>query len=136
MKLGKNEAWHLKSELPALQKGLLARLADEGAVPPLRVRGPAAMHAVFYREPVSGRSVVCLVNDFGWFQCSQEASEAGARLDSPPPCRGVVVEVTSGGKAERAMESVTGQTLSLRREGEKAAIAVPEFAVMACVVIE
>jgi hypothetical protein len=137
VKLGAAEAWHLNRDLPALRRKLLERLAAECDPPPIRVRGPAGMHAVFYREPISERSVVCLVNQFGWFQCTQEVSEANAGLAAPPPCQDVVVELSAPKlKVRRALEAVTGELLTVRHEDGKAVVSVPEFAVTACVVIE
>ena len=136
VKLGADRGWHLKRDKPELKRKLRKRLAAECAPPPIRVRGPAAMHAVFYREPVSKRNVVCLVNDFGWFHCTRDAPET-AGGPAPPPCRDVVLELSAGpGQVRRALEAVTGAELSVRRENGKVVISVPEFAVMACVVIE
>ena len=136
MKLGAERGWHLKAEKPELQQKLRRRLAAECAPPPIRVRGSAAMHAVYYREPVSKRKVVCLVNDFGWFHCRRDVAEA-AGAPAPPACRDVVLELPAGAaKVSRAIEAVTGAELSLRREDAKTVASVPEFPVMACVVIE
>ena len=62
VKLGADRGWHLKRDKPELKRKLRKRLTGECAPPPIRVYGPAAMHAVFYQERVSKRKVVCLVN--------------------------------------------------------------------------
>lgn len=136
MKLGADRGWHLKRDKPELKRKLRKRLNLECAPPPIRVRGPAAMHAVFYQEPVSKRKVVCLVNDFGWFHCTRDAPDA-AGGPAPPPCRDVVLELSAGpGQVRRVLEAVTGAELSVRRENGKVVVSIPEFSVMACVVIE
>ena len=136
VKLREGQGWHLKSEKPALKKRLLARVVDQ-LDPPIGVRGPAEMHAVFYREPVSRRNVVCLVNRFGWFHCRRETPAAELRPVAPEPCREVVLEIDCGkSKIERVFEAVTGKELTVRQEKDAAFVTIPEFAVMACVVIE
>lgn len=136
LKLDPGQGWHLKSDKPELKQKLRERLAKECAPPPIRVLGPAAMHAVFYREPVSNRSVVCLVNAFGWFHCTREGSQTGAEPTAPPPCKDVVIEIPPERKVRRVFEANTGAELSLRRQGGKNVVSVPAFPVMACVVIE
>jgi hypothetical protein len=133
--LGADQGWHLQSEKPQLKRKLRDRFAAECAGPPIRVRGPAAMHAVFYQEPVSGRKVVCLVNDFGWFYCRRDAPETDGNPVPPSSCRDVVLEIPTG-QVRRVFEAVTGVELSVRPENGQTVISVPEFPVMACVVIE
>ncbi len=136
MKLGTDKGWHLKRERPELKRKLREHLAAECAGPPIRVCGPAAMHAVFYREPVSQRRVVCLVNNFGWFHCKRDVSETDGSRAPPSPCKDVVLELSAGKtKVRRVFEAVTGVELSVRREDGKIVVPVPEFPVMACVVI-
>ncbi|MBC8872040.1 MAG: hypothetical protein H8E44_21630 [Planctomycetes bacterium] len=56
---------------------------------------------------------------------------------TPPPCADVVVEVlASHTTVVRALDAVTAKQLVVHRENDKARILVPEFPVMACVVIE
>jgi hypothetical protein len=137
MKLGADKGWHLKREKPRLKRKLRERLAAQCGGPPVQVRGPAAMHAVFYQEPVSQRKVVCLVNNFGWFHCRRDVPETNASPVPPPACKDVVLEVpASETKVRRVFEAVTGVELSVRRQKGKIVASVPEFPVMACVVIE
>jgi hypothetical protein len=134
--LDADRGWHLKNDKPRLKQGLLERIAAAGS-PPIRARGPAAMHAVFYRRPGSEKTVACLVNDFGWFRSEREPSAAESGPSAPPPCRNVVLEIPASQPAvRRALEAVTGEELVVRRDGPIQSIVVPEFAVVACVVIE
>lgn len=136
LKIKKGKAWHLKRERTELKKELLARLGDVGA-PPIRVHGPAAMHAVFYEKPASQRRVVCLVNRFGWFHCQREGSGKGPKPIAPKPCSDVVLEFATGeAEVGRVFEALTGKELEVRSRKGKPVVAVPEFAVMACVVVE
>jgi hypothetical protein len=137
LKLGDDQGWHLKREKPERKRKLRERVRAECGPPPIQVRGPAAMHAVFYQQPGSRRNVVCLVNDFGWFHLRRDVPETEGSPSPPPPCRDVVLELSAGQtEVRRAFEAVTGVELSVRREGGKAVASVPEFPVMACVVIE
>ena len=136
LKLGTDRGWHLKADKPRLKQSLRERLSSQRVSPAIRVRGPAAMHAVFYREPAAKRNVVCLVNEFGWFHCGREVSEAVASPAAPPPCKDVVLELDGETKVRRAFEAVTGKELDVREKDGKSVVAVPEFPVMACVVIE
>ena len=136
LKMEEEQNWHLKSEKQTLQGKLLAQLVDQ-CVPPIRVRGPKSMHAVFYKEPVSQRNVICLVNRFGWFHCRREVPAAEVNPIAPEPCRDVVLEFAAGEtKPVGVFEAVTGKVLTTRQEKGTAIVSLPEFALMACVVIE
>ena len=95
------------------------------------------MHAVFFQRPSTGKSVVCLVNEFGWFRSQPEPPATASSRKAPAPCTDVVIEVAGARTASwRALEAVTGTELVVRHENGRARILVPEFPVMACVVIE
>ncbi len=136
VKLESDQGWHLKADKPRLKQMLRERLTSEPARPPIRVRGPAAMHAVFYGEPGPKRNVVCLVNDFGWFHCGREVSEANGSRVVPPLCKDVVLELSGEIKVRRVVEAVTGEELKVSQKDGKIVVAVGEFPVMACVVVE
>ena len=121
VRLDADRGWHRKSEKPELKRRLRERLAA-AAAPPIRARGPAAMHAVFFRKPASTNTVVCLVNDFGWFRSEREAADTPRSEQAPPPgpCTNVVLEIPSSQPTvRRAFEAVTGKELAVRRESGK-----------------
>ncbi len=129
--------WHLRGEKETLKRKLLEGLEDRGLVPPIRVRGPARLHAVFFRGPEGRKTVVSLVNDFGWFRCKREPDRQALSLPAPPPCEGVVVELQrQQGPVRRAVEAVTGKELEVSHEGPWTRVAAPPFAVTACVVLQ
>ncbi|MCC6355114.1 MAG: hypothetical protein IT577_14580 [Verrucomicrobiae bacterium] len=93
-------------------------------------------HAVFYREPGSGRTAVCLVNAFGWFRSSREGPGIPAGT-APPACAGVTIELDAGhGDVARAFDAVTGAPLTAKTIDRRTVFDVPDFPVMSCVVIE
>jgi hypothetical protein len=95
------------------------------------------MHAVFFQTPDSQKTVVCLVNDFGWFRSERERSGPATNQAPPLPCSGVVIDHAGTNRTvRRALEAVTGQELTVRRENGKTSILVPDFSVMACIAIE
>lgn len=137
VRLDTDRGWHLKTEKPQRKQDLLARITAAIESPPVQARGPAAMHAVFFQTPDSRKTVACLVNDFGWFRSEREPSVSAANLEPPPPCSGVVLEVADSNRTvRRAVEAVANRELTLRRESGKTTILVPDFPVMACVVVE
>jgi hypothetical protein len=137
VRLDSDSGWHLKTDKPQRKRDLMARIDAAIPSPPIRARGPAAMHAVFHGEPTAEKNVVCLMNTFGWFRSEREPSEASKGWEAPPACSGVVVEVSgTGARVKRAVEAVTGRELVVDHNERVARIRVPEFAVMACVVIE
>ncbi len=136
LRVDAGQSWHLKNEKAGLKQDLLQQVAKSVDPPPVRVRGPAAMHAVFFESPDSRRTVVCLVNAFGWFRSERESSE-DERQTAPPPCQDVVLEMADSQPALRkAFEAVTGTELTIRQEPGKTVVCVPEFPVMACVVLD
>ncbi|NQT18046.1 MAG: hypothetical protein HQ582_35165, partial [Planctomycetes bacterium] len=137
LRLDPDGGWHLKTDKPQRKRELMARIATRVGLPPIQARGPAAMHAVFYQSATSEKQVVCLVNDFGWFRSEREPSETSTPRSPPAPSSDVVIEVSaSEAPVSRALEAVTGKPLVVRRENGKTSIVVPEFATMACVVIQ
>jgi len=129
--------WHGKAEKSQRKQDLLAKLTARIDSPPVRARGPAAMHAVFFQTVDSQKTVVCLVNGFGWFRSEREPSGTAANQNPPPPCSGVVIEVADSHRTvRRALEAVTGQELTVRRENGKTSILVPDFSVMACIAVD
>jgi hypothetical protein len=136
LRLDTNGGWHSKRQKPRLKQELSARLAAVTG-PPIRVRGPAAMHAVFFQQPATQKTVVCLVNDFGWFRSEREVSDLRGSQKAPPPCTGVMLEIpNSQPPVRRVLEAVTGEELVVRRENGKSTIMVPDFPIMACVVVQ
>lgn len=136
-RLENDAGWHLGAEKPRLKRELAGRLEAAGNGWPVRVRGPKEMHAVFFREPASGRTVVCLVNAFGWFHSTRETGAPVATGTVPPPCHEVFIETEkSAAGSARVWEALTGAELSSETAGGLTRIQVPDFPVMACVVIE
>ncbi|NLY02526.1 MAG: hypothetical protein GXY83_41130 [Rhodopirellula sp.] len=132
-----DQPWHLRSEKTSLKQQLLAQVVAEIGRPPIQVRGPAAMHAVFFEDPAKQRTIVCLANDFGWFRSERETSESHAIPAVPPSCRNVVLEVGGSQRSiRRVLEAVTGKELTIRHDGGKAIVDVPDFRVMACIVLD
>ncbi len=137
VRLDSTGGWQLKTDKPKRKRELLAQLAAKIELPPIQARGPAAMHAVFFQEPASRKNVVCLVNNFGWYRSEREPPKTPNSQKAPAPCTDVVIEVsTSHTIVSGAMDAVTGKQLVVHRENGKAKILVPEFPIMACVVIE
>lgn len=129
--------WHLKAEKDRLKRELIAGVQGQGEVPPMRALGPAGMHAVFYRDNDTRRTVVCLVNAFGWFRSSREGSSEKEKGSAPAPCSGVSIEIGGAqGAVGRVFEAATGKELVPNAVGGRMTVSVPEFPVMACVVIE
>jgi len=137
VRLDTDRGWHLKAEKPQRKQDLLARIAASTDSPPIQARGPVGMHAVFLQTPDSRKTVACLVNDFGWFRSEREPSVTAADQKPPLSCSGVVIEVADSDRTMlNALEAVTGQKLTVRRDAGKATILVPDFPIMACVVVE
>jgi hypothetical protein len=136
VRLDADRGWHRKADKPQRKQELLAKISARIPSPPIRVRGPAAMHAVFFSAPHAPKTVVCLVNDFGWFRSEREPAGTATRQKPPAPCTGVEVEVADARPVRQALEAVTGRPLAVRRENGKTRISVPDFAIMACVVVE
>jgi hypothetical protein len=137
LRLDADSGWHLKREKARLQRAIIGQITAASDPPPIRARGPAAMHAVFYHKPDSRRLIACLANDFGWYRCERQVRETSSDRKAPPPCTNVTLEVRDAQRSvRRAFEAVTGTELPFRREDETTVIRVPEFPVMACVVIE
>lgn len=137
LRLDGEQGWHLKSEKPRLKQALVERIEARPEPMPIRGRGPAAMHAVFFRKPGSSATVVCLVNSFGWFRSERAESAEADHREAPPPCTNVVLELAGPQAAGRsALEVLSGKQLPVRQEGGKTTIAVPDFPIMACVVID
>lgn len=129
--------WHLQSDKPQLQQALLEQAAAVGIDAPLRVHGPSAMHAVFHRGTASGKTVVCLMNGFGWYRSEREPHPERLPPAAPPACEGVTIEISdSRAPPRRAYEAVTETELTIRRNSGRIEIAVPKFPVMACVTLE
>jgi len=136
LRMATGVGWHLKPEKPKLKRELIERIAGRPA-PPIQARGPAAMHAVFFRGQDARRTVACLVNDFGWFRSERGESEKPGSEKAPPPCSGVVLEIAAEhAPVRRALDALTGKELPLRHENGTTTVMVPDFAVMACVVVE
>ncbi|MCH5377789.1 MAG: hypothetical protein JJ992_27850, partial [Planctomycetes bacterium] len=73
---------------------------------------------------------------FVWFRSERVPSATPSGLKAPPPCTGVVFEVSDPQASDLgAFEAVTGKELDVRRENGKAIIHVPDFPIMACVVL-
>jgi hypothetical protein len=138
LRLDKNQGWHSKAEKQRLKRELLGKIAAGAKTPPIRARGPAAMHAVFFQSRASDKkTVVCLVNSFGWFRSEREASATEGKAAAPPPCCSVALEIADPGQTvTRVFEALTGKGLDVGRDQEKATVIVPSFPVMACVVVE
>ena len=137
VRLDDDRGWHLKSDKPDCKRELLRRITTQIQSPPILARGPAAMHAVFFQEPGAQKQVVCLVNDFGWFRSERGTAETTEPQQAPVPCRDVVIELSAPESTVRkAWDAVTGKALAIRRENGKTKITVPDFPVMACVVID
>lgn len=137
MQLDADRGWHSKDGKPQRKQELLGRIKAKIASPPIQAHGPAAMHAVFYREPASRKNVVCLVNEFGWFRSEREPPKTSHAQSPPAPCSNVVIEVSaSGATITQAFDAVTGKPLVVHRQNGQTKIVVPPFPVMACIVIE
>lgn len=137
VRMDSGAGWHLKTEKPRLKRELIQRLEGDGSVLPIRVRGPAEMHAVFYREPQTGRTVVCLVNAFGWFHSARDAAPPASTGTAPPPCRDVFLEIRRDmAELKTVREVLTGTELKPAKSDGWTRCEVPAFPVMACVVIE
>lgn len=136
VRLGPVSGWHLRSDKSQLKRDLLEGLAARMAAAPLHVHGPPTMHAVYYRHTDSTKQVICLVNDFGWFRCEREPNPNQPWLLPPQSCRNVTVEIAATEQTNpTAREAVTHTQLEIVRTGDKWTLAIPDFAVMACVVV-
>ncbi len=136
IRLDSGAGWHLAAEKEALKRALVDKIERSGQRPPIRVRGPAGMHSVFFGERGSGRTVACLVNAFGWFRSSRERAP-GSAGNAPSPCSGVTIEMDlEPGAVERAFDAVTGTQLKPVTKNGRPVLNVPDFPVTACVVIE
>lgn len=137
IRLDLNAGWHLKAEKGRLQRDLIAMVETAGRGPVIRARGPAGMHTVFYREPKKGRTIVCLVNAFGWFHSSREDSADKSAWAAPAPCAGVSIELCAApDSVGRVFEALSGKALTPRPAAARTTVDVPAFPVMACVVID
>jgi hypothetical protein len=138
IRLDSDQGWHLKTEKPELKRELMTQITAGTKAPPIRVRGPARMHAVFFQQPAPRKTVVCLVNDFGWFRSEREISPLADTWKAPPPCSGVQVEIANPPRIHlSALDAVTGRRLALHRDnGGNVRIPLPDFPIMACVVLE
>lgn len=133
IRLESGTGWHLKAEKPRLKQKLLDCLESDTF--PIRIQGPKEMHAVFFRGPQTGRTIVCLVNAFGWFHSTREGAQPSG--PAPPPCRGVFLETrTNPGTIPVVRELVGGTNLNPVEAGGRTRFEVPPFPVAACIVVE
>jgi hypothetical protein len=94
------------------------------------------MHAVFFAASESPRQVARQVNSFGWFR-SEPADRGPQDVRKAAPCARVVLEIPAGQpEVRRAFEAASDRHLPVQRRGGKTTPLVPEFPVMACVVVE
>lgn len=137
IRLDPGAGWHLAARKNELKRGVVDAIGRASQRAPIRARGPAAMHAVFFQEPGSGRTVVCMVNAFGWFKSSREDTAGSDAGDEPPPCSGVTIELDMArAPIKRAFEAVSGTRLTPEEKAGRLVLAVPDFPVFACAVIE
>jgi hypothetical protein len=135
--LENDRGWHLEAEKPKRKQELAAKINAAVATPPMRARGPVAMHAVFFQNPPSRKTVVCFVNRFGWFRSQRDVSDADRQWTAPPPCRQVELEIADPQRSiVRAFEALTGKDLTVDYQNARATVRLPEFPVMACAVLE
>lgn len=128
VRLKPGEDWQSAAGKAARQAALLQELAARNAKPPIQVRGPASLHAVYFRHPQKGHLAVALVD--AWDDYTEEA-----RKPHRPAYRGVKLELDPAWfHAANAVEVLSGAPLSFA--GQAPALAqVPDFAINACVLL-
>ena len=136
LKLDSKAAWYLRRDKPELEQRFAKRLAAAVGKPEIRVNGPARMHAVYHRKPSA--TIVCLMNSFGWYHSTRNpTADAETALKPPAPCSGVTIEISPQfGRVQRAREVLTNTPLTIEQRAGRLTVAVPEFPIMGCVLLE
>lgn len=121
--------WHTATGKATRMKALLAEVRARAERPPVRISGPAHMHAVCFRHPQGERFVVMLVN--AWDDYS-----AKIRPPTPPECEDVTIELDRIlFPAARAFDALVGEPLPLAG-ARTLKVTMPSFAINRCVVLE
>jgi hypothetical protein len=119
--------WHTADGKSARMQALRATIRAQAGEPPVRIAGPAHMHAVCFRDPKGKRLVVTLVN--AWDDYAAED-----RTGKPAPCKNVRINLDRDFfPALTATELLTGAELPVSRQGPPS-VEVPDFAINAGVV--
>ncbi|MCF7847300.1 MAG: hypothetical protein K9M45_00510 [Kiritimatiellales bacterium] len=145
IKLDSKAGWHLESMLPKLMDSFLKDVRKQAGSPPVRVRGPKHMHAVYYRNPMDGTFVVALCNDWGWFHSIR--ARKGTRPEDDPrffgnapeiaPCTNVSMEIDKAfKKSPVVIEAFSGATLTAANRKGVATVTVPDFQIQSLVVVK
>lgn len=129
IRLPAGQDWHTAAGKAARMEALREEVRARAGRPPVRIAGPAGMHAVCFRHPEGGRFVIALVN--AW-----DDYAAKPRGPTPPECRDVTIEVDrTFFPATRASEMLTDGSLPLTGE-HVMKLTVPPFAINRCILLE
>ena len=143
--LNHNAGWHRSSRKPELMRALLESLDKGAGRPPIRITGPAAMHAVCYRRSETGAVTICLMNSWGWYRSERpprgkrvpDSPHHISRAIEPPPCTGVAIEIDHAyKKPTKVFEAIDSAELEVEERASSTVIHVPSFQINNCIVIQ
>jgi hypothetical protein len=137
--------WHLESKLPQLMDDVRRRIDAEAGSPPIRIRGPKHMHAVYYQNPEDGTFVVALCNDWGWFRSIRAAN--GEEPEDDPrffnnvpeiePCENVMLEWdNSFPNSVSVLEPISGKALPVGGSSGTRYVSLSDFQIQSMVVVK
>ncbi len=145
VRLDHGAPWHRASKKGGLMRGLVEEVKVRAGRPPIRISGPAAMHAVSYRHPESGKLAVCLMNSWGWYRTirpgpgtrPEDSPLHISRAQEPSPCRDVTIEIDREWlRAGSVREVIDEAVLKTEETPAGVRIHVPEFQINQCVIVE
>ena len=107
-----------------------------GAAPGLAGTWATALATLLVLAMLATLLAIVVVNAFGWFHSTREEGEAATVGTPPQYCRKVSIEIEgTSEEIRRAAEVLSGRELTPRDVEGRTRIEVPDFLVMACVVI-
>lgn len=136
--------WHTRGQQRLRTVAAFLKRADAAATAsPVQVSGgPKKLHGVAFGSRSQKRITVALSNDFSWVwtgtlrKASASVRREALRAQPPPRCRGVRVVFHGVGRPRKLFEAVSGKSLSLKSDGNRLEVTLPEFDALAVVVAE
>lgn len=137
IRLDPKAGWGRQSLKPGLVQSLGRDVQQHASDWPIRINGPAPMHAMCFRRPGEKRYVICLANTWAWFHSSRDPEPGYAEQPEPPACEGVTIAFSSVlGRPRKVLNAVTSTNLDIDAVEGAARVRVPSFQVFACIVVE
>jgi hypothetical protein len=117
-------------------KAFMENIGDETKKAPVQAfGGPHALHVVSFMNKGANQLTVAIANDFTWVPVGKGAKDA-PKVPAPPPCRDVRVELRGFNKPVTVFEVISGKTLDPKTSDNVISVSVPDFELMAVVVVK